>query len=331
MVTALTTATAAGSPTRPNANAGPRSQFPIFVLDQGRFTRFDPPGPVDSQRNADNPVRINNRGQISGVYLQGDAQQGSGPLLLRFRGFLRDPRGRISRIDVPGAAGTIPFDLNDRGQLVGIYSTTSPNPSGAADTRGFLRDARGRFTTIRVPGAVQTQARGINNRGQVIGEYTDAAGGFHGFLWDKGRVVTLDRGPVDAVVCCSALDINDRGQVVAAFLNAAGNLQGVLLDRGRATTISAPGIPSTLPTALNNRGRIVGATSTGPGQEPHGFLLRGGAGGPFTPIDVPGAPGTSPTGINDAGVIVGVYTNPNATPSPQPATMPMGLMSAVRP
>jgi hypothetical protein len=81
VLTTLTTATAVGSATRPNANAGPRSQFPIFVLDKGRFTRFDPTGPADSQRNADNPVRINNRGQISGVYLQGDAQHGSGPPL----------------------------------------------------------------------------------------------------------------------------------------------------------------------------------------------------------------------------------------------------------
>jgi hypothetical protein len=125
------------------------------------------------------------------------------------------------------------------------------------------------------------------------------------------------------MLCCSALDINDRGQVVAAYLNAVGNVQGVLLDRGRATIIAAPDAPFTLPTAIDNRARIVGVTSTGPGQEPHGFLLGGGAGGPFTLIDVPSAPGTSPTGINDAGVIVGVYTNPNATPSPQPAAMPM--------
>jgi hypothetical protein len=104
----------------------------------------------------------------------------------------------------------------------------------------------------------------------------------------------------------------------------------VLLDRGRATTIAAPSIPYTLPTAINNRGRIVGVTRIGPDQEPHGFLLRDGAGGLFTAIDVPGAPGTSPTGINDGGVIVGVYTNPNATPSPQPAAMPMRLLSSPR-
>jgi len=102
---------------------------------------------------------------------------------------------------------------------------------------------------------------------------------------------------------------------------------GFLLERGRYTTIEVPGATGeTSALGINNRGQIVGATSTGPGQEPHGFLLRGGAGGPFTPIDVPGAPGTSATGINDAGVIVGVYTNPNATPSPQPTATLMSRM-----
>jgi hypothetical protein len=74
---------------------------------------------------------------------------------------------------VPGAVGTNPYDLNDRGQVVGIYSTTSPNPAAAGDARGFLRDARGRYTTIQVPGATQTQARGINNLGQVVGDYLE--------------------------------------------------------------------------------------------------------------------------------------------------------------
>jgi hypothetical protein len=92
-----------------------------------------------------------------------------------------------------------------------------------------------------------------------------------------------------------------------------------------------PGVPLTIPAGINNRGRIVGATTAGPGQPAHGFLLRDGAGGQFTAIDVPGAPTTSATGINDAGVIVGPYENPNAAPGPQPAgrqplqTMPRAL------
>jgi uncharacterized membrane protein len=83
----------------------------------------------------------------------------------------------------------------------------------------------------------------------------------------------------------------------------------------------------TLAVAINNRGQIVSSTSAGPGQQARGFLLRDGADGPFTPIDVPGAPGSGATGINDAGTIVGNYTNPDATPSPQPTATPTGRMS----
>ena len=96
--------------------------------------------------------------------------------------------------------------------------------------------------------------------------------------------------------------------------------------RGRYTPLDALDGRLTAHIGLNNRGQIVGASSTGPGQQSHGFLLRDGANGPFTPIDVPGAPGTGATGINDAGTIVGNYTNPMARPARNQPT-PMGRMA----
>jgi uncharacterized membrane protein len=305
-----TGAPSGGGPTAPR---GPRSQFPVFVLDKGRYTGFDSPGEVTN----DSLVRINNHGQIAGAYVQDYTEDSSGAPQGRFRGFLRDTRGRISTISVPGAAGTTPYDFNDAGTIVGVYSDESLNRTD--DLRSFLRDARGRYTRIVVPGATQVQARGINNRGLVVGEYRDAVGAFHGFRWQRGRVSSFDDAPGGAVTVCSPLDVNDRGQMVGLYLDAATRLHGCLLDRGRAVTIDAPGVPLTLPIAINNHGRIVGATSTGAGQPAHGFLLRDGATGPFTPIDVPGALGTGATGINDAGTIVGSYESP-AAPRPQPAS-----------
>jgi probable HAF family extracellular repeat protein len=324
---ASTTTAAARSGASSTAPVGPRSRFPVFVLDKGRYTGFDSPGEVTN----DLIVRINNRGQIAGGYIQDYTEDPPGVPQGRYRGFLRDRRGRFTRIDVAGAAGTTAYDLNDAGVVVGIYSPTNPVPALAADARGFLRDRRGHYTTIGVPGATQVFARGINNRGQVVGEYRDAGGAYHGFLWDKGRVVNLDRGPAGTAVCCSLFDLNDRGQMVGAYLDTAGAFHGLLLDRGRAVTIDAPGVALTFPLAINNRGRIVGATcTTSPCQASRGFLLRDGVDGPFTPIDVPGAPvpGTGATGINDAGVIVGLYENPNAAPSQRRAGMlQMGQMA----
>jgi hypothetical protein len=67
MLTALTTGTAAAtgstapSGASPKAPAGPRSDSPVFVLEKGRFTAFDVPGPTPQDI-----TRINNRGQIVG-------------------------------------------------------------------------------------------------------------------------------------------------------------------------------------------------------------------------------------------------------------------------
>ena len=42
-------------------------------------------------------------------------------------GFMRDRRGRITTIDVPGARGTAAQKINNRGQIAGVYSDTSPD------------------------------------------------------------------------------------------------------------------------------------------------------------------------------------------------------------
>ena len=81
----------------------------------------------------------------------------------------------VTTIDVPGAAATDAFGINERGQIVGFYSEPSPGPS-----HGFLLDS-GTFTTIDVPGADSTIAFGINDRDQIVGIYT-AGGPVHSFL-----------------------------------------------------------------------------------------------------------------------------------------------------
>jgi uncharacterized membrane protein len=133
----------------------------VFVLDKGRFTGFDAPAPQDL-------VRINNRGQI-------------------VRGFLRDRRGRFARIDFPGAAGTQPNDLNDRGQVVGEYQDAS------GSFHGYLWD-RGWFTTLDGPDGTGASATDINDRGQIIGAYASPTdpGTNAGFLLSKGVYTTID-------------------------------------------------------------------------------------------------------------------------------------------
>jgi uncharacterized membrane protein len=61
---------------------------------------------------------VNNLGQVVGGYL--DAQ-GRPP------GYRWD-KGRFTTIDVPGAIGTMLGDLNDRGEIVGVYGDDPDDP-----------------------------------------------------------------------------------------------------------------------------------------------------------------------------------------------------------
>ena len=92
----------------------------------------------------------------------------------------------MTTIDIPGALATAPSKINDRGQIVGIYSTNATNTKDPdAIVHGFVLD-HGTVTTIDVPGAALTQATGINNRGEVVGDYVDTAGVWHGYRTTAG-------------------------------------------------------------------------------------------------------------------------------------------------
>lgn len=302
---------------RTGASTSPRTPIPGFLLERGRYTRFDAPG----AGGGTSPNGINNRGVIVGDYLEDDADA-------TYHGFPRDARGRFTTIDLPGAKATVASRINDRGQIVGRYYQTTPFRGPDARFRGFLLD-RGKVTRIDVPGAAQTQAVGINNLGQVVGEYQTPDGSYHGFLWHKRRFTTID---LPGAAGTSLVDINDRGQILGLSLDSAGRFHGLLLDQGRFTNFDAPGVTFTVPRDLNNRGQIAGFTLAPTEADPlagaQGFLLAKGVKGPFTPIDVPGAPRSAAYGLNDGGAIVGQYENTAATPSPQPtAAMPMGRMA----
>ena len=114
---------------------------------------------------------------------------------------------------------------------------------------------------IDFPDAVDTQTLGINNRGQVAGQYVDAAGGFHGFVWERGRSTTF--APPGAVFV-APFDINNRGQIVgSAYRDPAATAgRGFLLAKGPSgafAPINFPGAANTVVAGINDRGLIVGA------------------------------------------------------------------------
>jgi uncharacterized membrane protein len=223
-----------------------------FVKDRrGRVTTFAVPGAA-----ATLAAGINDRGQVAGTYF--DTLDPPPPPPGTVHGFVRQPDGQITTIDLPARTLTAVTDINNHGQLAG------QTLDAAGRAIGFVRDPNGRVTTIDIPGREVGDVPALNDRGQVVGEAAvppDALSGNptlkprYGFVWDRGRISQLD---VPRSLATVAYGINNAGQITGAYADAAGRRHGFLLQRGRYSTIDAPGRPETEAAwGINDRGQIV--------------------------------------------------------------------------
>jgi hypothetical protein len=101
-----------------------------------------------------------------------------------FHGFVRDPRGNISMVDVPGASktanqGTLLEGINNFGWVSGHFYDSSGNEHGFV---GVPNGSSWAFFQIDVPGAVQTQGAGLNDFGAVAGHYVTSSGQQLGYI-----------------------------------------------------------------------------------------------------------------------------------------------------
>ena len=119
--------------------------------------------------------------------------------------------------DPSGTNGTFPFDINDVGQIVGVFQDSS------SVQHGFLY-SNGTYTTLNDPsagtpngvGGLGTYANSINDSGQIVGLYADGTGVVHGFIYSggtNGTYTTLD-DPSASGAGTVTLGINDLGQIV---------------------------------------------------------------------------------------------------------------------
>jgi probable HAF family extracellular repeat protein len=131
-----------------------------YLWDKGRFTTIDVPDAAGTSI-----TDINDRGQVIGLYA--DA---SGML----HAFFRDEHDGITAIDTAGVRYTIPFGINNRGQIVGFAASDLPIVAGVT-VYGFLlaEGVKGPFTRIDFPGAPGTFATDINDHGQIVGIYAN--------------------------------------------------------------------------------------------------------------------------------------------------------------
>jgi uncharacterized membrane protein len=221
-----------------------------FVKDRhGRVTTFAVPGAL-----ATLAVGINDRGQVAGTYCDALPRPACPPGTTH--GFVRQPGGQITTIELPGFASTQVTDINNRGQVVG-------KANDAQGRRvGFLREPGGKVTTIVLPGRAELdEIVAVNDRGQVAGTWVDPSESptpvpntRHGVVWDRGRLTRFD---VPGSLATGALGINNAGQVTGSYDDAAGRHHGFVLRRGRFTTIDAPGRTVTDAWGINDRGQVV--------------------------------------------------------------------------
>jgi uncharacterized membrane protein len=219
-----------------------------FLMEKRRITRLDVPGAQITL-----PLGINDRGQAVGSWVGADAAVNpvtgeTGPT----HGFVWK-NGRYTKFDVPGATTTAPYEINNRGQIVGNYTD-----AGGAQ-HGFVMRG-GRVTTIDHPRAAQapnltgTKVQGIDDRGRLVGAYGDEAGLIHAWKWERGRFTDIEPpGGLQA----AANEIDNQGRIVGVYLDATPKLRSFLLARGRYKRIDAPGRCDTAASGLNDRGQIV--------------------------------------------------------------------------
>lgn len=178
-------------------------------------------------------------------------------------GFLLDGQS-FTTIDFPGALSTDALDINNGGQIVGVYLD-----QGGRE-HGFELSA-GTFTTIEPPGA-HAAASGINNLGDIVGSISPE-GDAQGFAYSGGIFTTRIAFP--GASATYAHGVNDRRQVVGYTHTLPGRSQGFAFFQGSFVPLNFRGARSTIPWGINNSGDIVGYYFAGDAY--HGFLRTRGA------------------------------------------------------
>lgn len=139
------------------------------------------------------------------------------------------------------------------------------------------------------------EATAINDEGYVVG-YSAAPGGTHPFLWHDGVMTDLGVLEPDAPYA-AASDINSQHEVVGSCDVAGGTaMHAFLWRRGVLTDLGTLGGTYSVATAINDRGQVVGTSSTADGAW-HGFIWEHGR---MTDLGV-----DSVTGVDNRGDIIG--------------------------
>jgi uncharacterized membrane protein len=238
---------------------------------------------------------------------------GFGLALLAGSGFFHavHPSGfTYTAVDAPGAIATLPFDVNNLGQIVGATTFLPPSPDGGGTSESFVLSS-GQYTLFGLPFSTYSEAHAINNFGSIVGEFRDGTKPlseniFHGYIANALGIASLDMPGSSRTF---GNGINDSGEIVGGYQDSAGSIFGFIDNGGAFTTISLGDGSFTEVSSVNNLRDIAGFYHDNRGF--HGFLERDGQ---ISTLDVPGANYTNAAGLNDLGDVVGDYFLPSDSP-----------------
>ena len=201
------------------------------------------------------------------------------------RGYLYDPKtGIYTKYGYPGGFPTAVTGLNNSGQFVGSYVTSSSN-------FGFLNSG-GVAQTIAPFGAIQSLSNSINNNGQIVGSYRTLGHQTVGYIGDPIHGYTTLQSPT-GIVATVTNGLNDAGDVVGQDQDSSGIQHGFFATKPNyiVTPLDYPGANFTIAQGITIAGTIAGDFSDDGGSTTHGFLDTNGI---FTQFDVPGSkPGST--------------------------------------
>jgi uncharacterized membrane protein len=251
-------------------------------------------------------VRINNKGDIAGVY-------GTTTAAL---GFL-DVDGTFTTILPPGAGRAKAFGINSSDEIVGYYRNCIPTTCSSKYPDIAFIYSKGKYTAVKSPSTAlpSIQFIGINDSGAIVGSLLEDASADctttspvcrGGFIYQGGTFTYLHPfGSSDSV----ATDISNSGEVVGAYYNTtAKRWEGFSYQDGKYTAINAPDSKETYVFGISpTTGEIVGVFGNSD-EELEGFVDRNGE---FTTIAYPDSEKSTTFvfGVNDSGDLVGDYKN----------------------
>jgi Predicted integral membrane proteins containing uncharacterized repeats len=194
-------------------------------------------------------------------------------------------------IQLQGAGVGRAFAINERGHIVGRL--------GPFPTFAVMWDDDGSIIARDPTPGSDSEARGINNRGQVVG-YQQGLGNV---LWEDGTTIGLDGTDLGDI---SPAAINSRGQIAGAIPTPiSGERHAALWENGTIVDVGVlPGDTSSNAQAINNRGQIVGWSSSFSGVY-RAFIWDNGTMSELPGLDGQEGQDTYASDINNRGQVVG--------------------------